>query len=261
MQSDMPFLDHLEELRKRLLKIVVAVGICVGIGFLLVIKFDLIELLKVPIAPYLQGHKLIFTHPGDSFSIVMQVSFGVGFALAAPVVLFQLWAFMAPALYKHEKKVVIPLLVAATGLFIAGASMAYFFVLPFALKFLMQFQTAALEPMITARDYFDFATSLALSMGAVFELPILLVGLTALGIVTPKKLREFRRHAFVACAVGAAIITPGDLITTTAMLLVPLYTLYEISIIASSFVFRWKEKKRLASEADIGAETDTEVLA
>jgi sec-independent protein translocase protein TatC len=255
--SDMPFLDHLEEPRAQLLKVVVAVAICVAIGFVLVIKFDFIGLLERPILPYLMGRKLIFTHPGDSFSIVMQVSFGVGFALAAPVLLYQLWGFLSPALYKHEKRVVVPLLFSATCLFMLGASLAYFFVLPFALKFLMEFQTAALEPMITARDYFDFATSLALSMGAVFELPILLVGLTALGVITPKQLRQFRRHAMVASFVASAIITPGDLITTTVMLMVPLYGLYEVSIIASAIVFARKERKRLASEA----ESDAEVLA
>jgi sec-independent protein translocase protein TatC len=257
--SDMPFLDHLEELRIRLLKIVVALGICVGIGFLLVIKFDFIAQLEKPILPYLQGRKLVFTHPGDSFSIVMQVSFGLGIALAAPVLLYQLWAFLSPALYKHEKKVVIPLLFAATMLFMMGASLAFFFVLPFALKFLMEFQTASLEPMITARDYFDFATSLGLSMGAVFELPILLVGMTALGILTPQKLRAFRRHAFVACFAAAAIITPGDLITTTVMLMVPLYTLYEVSILASSVVHRRKLRKQAADES--GRESDIEALA
>jgi len=255
--SDMPFLDHLEELRSRLLKSVVAVGICVAIGFLLVIKFNFIALLEQPILPYLQGRKLIFTHPGDSFSIVMQVSFGIGFALAAPVLLYQLWGFLSPALYKHEKKVVIPLLFSATCLFMMGAALAYFIVLPFALKFLMEFQTAALEPMITARDYFDFATSLALSMGAVFELPILLVGLTALGIITPLQLRAYRRHAMVASLVVAAIITPGDLLTTTVMLMVPLYGLYEVSILASSVVYRRKERRRIAGER----ESDVEALA
>ena len=257
--SDMPFLDHLEELRGRLLKVVVAVGICVALSFVLVTKFDLIGLLGQPILPYLAGKKLIFTHPGDSFSIVMQVSFGVGFALAAPVLLYQLWAFLSPALYKHEKKVVVPLLFSATCLFMVGASMAYFVVLPFALKFLMEFQTAALEPMITARDYFDFATSLSLSMGAVFELPILLVGLTALGIITPTQLRTYRRHAAVASFGAAAIITPGDLITTTVMLMVPLYCLYEVSIIASTIVFARRERRRLA--ADVEAAADLEALA
>ena len=255
--SDMPFLDHLEELRVRLLKSVVAVTICVAIGFLLVIKFDFIGLLERPILPYLDGRKLIFTHPGDSFSIVMQVSFGLGFALAGPVLLYQVWAFLSPALYQHEKKVVIPLLFAATCLFLMGAALAYFFVLPFALKFLMDFQTDALTPMITARDYFDFATSLALSMGAVFELPILLVGLTALGIITPTQLRHFRRHALVASFAGAAVITPGDLITTTVMLAVPLYALYEVSILASALVFRRKERRRKAVDAG----QDVEVLA
>jgi sec-independent protein translocase protein TatC len=255
--SDMPFLDHLEELRGRLLKIVVALAICVAFGFLLVVKFDFIGILGIPIMPYLRGGKLIFTHPGDSFSIAMQVSFAIGMAFAGPVVLYQLWAFMSPALYKHEKRVVIPLLFAATCLFLLGVAMAYFLVLPFALKFLMGFQTASLDPMITARDYFDFATSLALSMGVVFELPILLVGLTALGIVTPAQLRQYRRHAFVASVAGAAIITPGDLITTTVMLMVPLYGLYEVSIIASSLVHRRKLKR--AADGEI--EADGEVLA
>ena len=257
MSTDMPFLDHLEELRSRLLKVVIAVAIAVGIAFVLVIRFNLITLLERPILPYLNGRTLIFTHPGDSFSIVMQVSLGVGLALAGPVVLYQIWAFLSPALYKHEKKVVIPLLIGATGLFLLGAAMAFFFVLPFALKFLMEFQTAALEPMITARDYFDFATSLALSMGAVFELPILLVGLTALGIVTPMTLRKFRRHALIACFAGAAIITPGDLITTTVMLMVPLYGLYEVSIVASALVYRRNQRRQRLRES----ESDVEVLA
>lgn len=254
--TDMPFLDHLEELRSRLLKIVIAVGACVAVGFVLVLKFDFIGLLERPILPYLMGRKLIFTHPGDSFSIVMQVSLGLGIALAAPVLLYQLWAFLSPALYKHEKKVVIPLLFAATCLFMMGASMAYFFVLPFALKFLMEFQTAALEPMITARDYFDFATSLALSMGAVFELPILLVGLTALGIITPTQLRQFRRHAAVASFAGAAVITPGDLITTTVMLMVPLYGLYEVSIVVSSLVYRRRQRRALEAQASGGSDVE-----
>jgi sec-independent protein translocase protein TatC len=253
----MPFLDHLEELRSRLLKVVVAVGLCVAVAFLLVVQFDLIGLLEQPILPFLNGRKLIFTHPGDAFSIALQVSFGAGFAMAAPVVLYQLWAFMSPALYKHEKKVVVPLLFGATCLFMCGALLAYFFVLPFSLRFLMQFQTAALEPMITARDYFDFATSLALSMGAVFELPILLVGLTTLGIITPMQLREYRRHAAVASLVGAAIITPGDLLTTTVMLMVPLYGLYEVSIVASALVYR----RRLRREQELSAGADVEALA
>ena len=255
--TDMPFLDHLEELRKRLLKMIVAAIICVGIALLLVIKFDFIGILEKPIVPYLQGRRLVFTHPGDSFSIVMQVSFGLGLSLAAPVLLYQLWAFLSPALYKHEKKVVIPLLCSATLLFALGASLAYFFVLPFALKFLMEFQTAALEPMITAHDYFDFATSLALSMGAVFELPILLTGLTALGIITPMQMRQFRRHAFVASLAAASIITPGDLVTTTVMLMVPLYGLYEVSIIASAIIYSRKQRRRMAAEA----ESDVEALA
>jgi sec-independent protein translocase protein TatC len=248
--SEMPFLDHLEELRQRLLKVVAALAVCVAIAFVLVVKYNAISWFAQPIAPYLGGRKLVFTHPGDSFSITMTVSLGLAFVLAAPVILYQLWAFVSPALYQKEKKVVIPVLVAATGLFALGAAAAFYLVLPFALEFLLGFQSDALEAMITARDYFDFAISLCLVMGAVFELPIVLTGLTALGILTPQQLRGWRRQALVASMVGAAIITPGDLITTTLMVMVPLYGLYEASIVSSAVVHRRMQRRGLEQAGD-----------
>ncbi len=243
--SEMPFLDHLEELRQRLLKVVGALAVCVAIAFVLVIKYNAISWLAQPIEPYLGGKKLVFTHPGDSFSITMTVSLGMAFVLAAPVILYQLWAFVSPALYQKEKKVVVPVLFAATALFALGAAAAFYLVLPFALEFLLGFQSDALEAMITARDYFDFAISLCLVMGAVFELPIVLTGLTALGILTPQQLRGWRRQALVASMVGAAIITPGDLITTTLMVMIPLYGLYEASIVSSAIVHRRMQRRGL----------------
>ncbi|MCU0625646.1 MAG: twin-arginine translocase subunit TatC [Gemmatimonadaceae bacterium] len=248
--TEMPFLDHLEELRERLIKVIVALAITVAAAFVLVVKFNAIAFLAQPIQPFLGGKKLVFTHPGDSFTITMTVSLGIGFVLAAPVILYQLWAFVSPALYQREKRIVIPVLVAATFLFALGASAAYFLVLPFALQFLLGFQSEALEAMITARDYFDFATSLCLVMGGVFELPILIVALTALGVVTPMQLRSWRRQALVVSIVAAAIITPGDLVTTTLMLMVPLYGLYEASIIASAIVHRRQQRRAMAAGAE-----------
>jgi sec-independent protein translocase protein TatC len=251
--TEMPFLEHLEELRQRLFKVVGALAVTVTIAFVLVIKFNAIAWLAQPIQPYLGGRKLIFTHPGDSFSITMTVSLGMGFVMAAPVILYQLWAFVSPALYQREKRIVIPVLFAASGLFALGAAAAFYLLLPFALEFLLGFQSSALEAMITARDYFDFAISLCLVMGAVFELPIVLTGLTALGIVTPQQLRGWRRQALVGSMLGAAIITPGDLITTTLMVMVPLYGLYEASIVSSALVHRRLQRRGLEPAGDVEA--------
>jgi sec-independent protein translocase protein TatC len=249
-RSEMPFLDHLEELRWRLIWSLAALAIGVAIGFWLVLELDLIKVMAGPIQPYLRGQNLVITHPTDPFSIVLKASFILGTLLALPVILYQVWAFLSPALYGHEKKVVIPVLVGAVALFAAGASFAYFVVLPLTLKFLHGFQMETLTPMITAQAYYGFAISMALALGATFELPIAIVALTALGIVTPVMLVRWRRHAFVACLVGAAFVSPGDFLGTTILMTVPLYVLYELSIVLSGIVHR----RKLRSQERIGAE-------
>ena len=135
----------------------------------------------------------------------------------------------------------IPVIVGAVLLFVAGVALAYFFVLPMTLKFLMNFQVESMEPMITASEYFGLVTMLALAMGAVFELPILILGLAAMGLVTPQFLSKFRKYAFVLSYVVAAFITPGDLLITTFALTVPLYLLYELSVLLAFIVFRKRQ--------------------
>lgn len=250
-RSEMPFLDHLEELRWRLIWSLAALAIGVAVGFYVVVRFDIIRLMAGPIEPYLLGQHLVYTHPTDPFSIVLKASFIIGTLLALPVVLYQVWAFLSPALYRHEKKVIIPVLVGAVLLFAAGASMAYFVVLPLTLRFLHSFQSSTLTPMITAADYYGFAISMALALGATFELPIAIVALTALGIVNPQMLVRWRRHAFVACLVGAAFVSPGDFLGTTILMTVPLYVLYELSILLSGIVYR---RRLRSSQESIGAE-------
>ena len=243
--GEMPFLDHLEELRWRIIWSLAALAIGLGVGFFVVMKLNLIHVLQAPIAPYLGGRKLVYTHPGDPFSILLNAALVVGVIVASPVIIYQLWAFLSPALYRHEKRVVIPVILGAVLLFMAGVSLAYFFVLPMTLKFLIGIQVGSLEPMITASEYFGFVTILALAMGAVFELPIVILGLAAMGLVTPKLLVRFRKYAFVLSYVVAAFITPGDLLVTTFALTVPLYLLYELSVLLATIVFR---KKRKAAE-------------
>ena len=247
-QTEMPFLDHLEELRWRILWSLLAMVIGFAVGLVLVLHYEFISVIQRPISPFLHGAKLVYTHPGEPFNIAMSVAFAVGAVLAAPVVLYQLWLFLAPALYQHEKRVAMGVLLGATVLFICGVCVSFFVLLPLTLSFLLGFQSASLQPMITAGNYFGFATGMSLALGAVFELPILIVALTAFGLVTPRMLVRFRRHAFAACFLTAAIITPGDVLSATFVLLGPLYGLYELSILLSYFVDR-RRTRRLAEEA------------
>jgi len=251
----MPFLDHLEELRFRLFWIVGALLLGVIVSFWLVLKFNLILMLQRPILPYLSGARLVVTNPGDGFGVLISTSLIFGIVLALPVVLYHVWAFLSPGLHSHEKRLVIPVLLGATLLFIAGVSLSFFVVLPLTLKFLMEVTADAFQPMITAAGYFNFAITMSLAFGAVFELPILIVALTALGLVTPAMLIKFRRFAFVGCLLTAAFVTPGSDILSLCAMAVPLYLLYEISVILSGFVYRRKERRRAAEAAErtIGA--------
>ena len=244
--KEMPFLDHLEELRWRILWSLLALAIGFAVGLVLVLHYEFVSIIQKPIAPFLHGQKLVYTHPGEPFNIAMSVAFAVGAVLAAPVILYQLWLFLAPALYQHEKRVAMAVLLGATLLFICGVCVSFFVLLPLTLSFLLGFQSASLQPMITAGNYFGFATGMSLALGGVFELPILIVALTALGIVEPRTLVRFRRHAFAACFLTSAIITPGDVLSATLVLLGPLYGLYELSIVLSYVVHRRRTRRLLA---------------
>ena len=243
--AEMPFLDHLEELRWRIIWSLAALVVGVGVAFFLVMHFNLLLWMQGPMLPYLHGRRLVYTHPGEGFSILMQSAIIVGVVIALPVILFQVWAFLSPALYQKEKRIAVPVILGAVLLFIAGAALAWYFVLPMTLRFLSALGDEAFDQMITAADYFGFVTSMVLAMGAVFELPIAILFLSALGLVTPRFLAKYRRHALLASYLAAAIITPGDLFVTSVALMVPLYLLYELSIGLSFFVSR---KRRQSAE-------------
>jgi len=250
---EMPFLDHLEELRWRLLWSIAALFVGTLLGLAAVKYFDLIGILARPAEPYLATGKLVYTHPADTFTIFLTLAFSVGMVLASPVVLYQIWAFVSPALYPSERRVGIYVLAGGLVLFAMGVSLAYFFVLPATMKFFTGLVGPSLSPMITARDYFSFAVTMALTFGLAFELPIVIVGLTAVGLVTPSFLRRYRRHALVLCAVGSSLITPGDAITATVALLGPLYLLYELGIVLSGGVYRWRERRSSGADEKDGA--------
>jgi sec-independent protein translocase protein TatC len=257
--AEMPFLDHLEELRWRIIWSLLAVVIGVVGAFIILQQFDIFKFLERPILPYLHGNKLKYTHPADPFSVLISASFTIGIVIGLPVILYQVWAFLAPALYKHEKRLVLPVIFGAIALFVSGVALSFFVVLPLAIGWLMNIaaNTDALEPMITYREYFSFAVNMSLAFGLCFELPIVILALASLGIVTPEFLRRYRRHALVLCVVAGALLSPGDLVWTTMLLAAPLYLLYELSVVLTVIVYRRRRKK----EAQLAAEEAAEAKA
>ena len=252
----MPFLDHLEELRWRILKSLVALIVAIAFTFWFCLSsgVDVLAILIHPVLPYLHGKPLIYTHPVDPFTLLLQIAMGLAVVLASPVVGYQIWAFLSPALMPRERKVIIPVLVGAAVLFLAGISMSVFVFVPVTMGLIGNIHTTALEPMLSAGDYFGFLFSVSLSFGVMFELPILILLLTALGLITPKFLTKYRRHAIVATLIVCEIITPGDFIISTLMLWIPVYGLYELSIVVSWFVYRARLRRQNQSET-IGAES------
>ncbi len=227
--AEMPFLDHLEELRWRIIWSLVAIIAGSVIGFLVVVKLDVVGVLEGPIRELLPDRKLVFTSPTTPFFISVKLGVAVGFLLALPLIVYQAWAFLSPALYENERRYVVPGAVGGIVLFAAGVALAYFLALPVGLRFLLGFQAESLAPIITIDEYLRFATGVILAFGVLFQLPVVLVVLGMIGIVTPETLAKYRRHAIVILAVLSALLTPADP-GTMLMLLVPMALLYELSI-------------------------------
>lgn len=249
----MPFLDHLEELRRRLIWILLALAVGAVAGVVLVTQFNILGWLQRPIEPYLTEGRLAFTSPTEPIGITFKLGFLLGLILVSPILAAQLWGFLSPALYASERRVIVPSLVAAMLLFLGGVALAYFVALPLGLRFLLTFQTQALLPWITAGEYLKFAIRVVIAFGVIFELPIVILILSALGVVTPEMLRRYRRHAIIVLAVVAAVLTPADLVSMLVMLL-PLALLYEGSVWVAVLVTRGRER-RLADE---GAQPSSE---
>jgi sec-independent protein translocase protein TatC len=233
--GEMPFLDHLEELRWRLLWSLGAVFFFTVIGFYLVQFYDVLGVLVAPITPFLDGSKLKYLSPTEPFFLTLKLALLVGIIMAFPVIAYQTWAFFSPALLPQERRVIIPSLYFGLVLFVVGVLFAYTLVLPMTLSFTMSFQEASLEQSIVVGEYLGMVIWLLAAFGLVFELPIVLMILAALGLVTPELLRDKRRHAIVAITIVSSMLTPGDVASTFLMML-PLFFLYEISIYLSRIV-------------------------
>jgi sec-independent protein translocase protein TatC len=249
--GEMPFLDHLEELRWRILWSVLAIIAGALVGFYVVTHFQVLEILIDPIRPLIPGEKLKYLSPSDPFFVTLKLALTVGFILAFPIVVAQVWAFVSPALMPRERRAIVPALYLGLLLFCGGVALAYFLVLPITLKFFMSFQTETLEQSIVIGPYMSMVVKILLAFGILFELPVVIMVLAALGLVTSKFLIEKRRFAIAAMAVIAAFVTPGDAITLTVFMIGPLLLLYELSIGLAKLVERRRARTLVESVAII----------
>lgn len=246
-RAEMPFLDHLEELRARLIWSLLAVGIGAVVGFALVNRFDLLGLLIRPIDAYLPSGKLLFLSPTEPFFITLKLGVAVGVLLASPFVAHQFWAFVSPALHPHERRAIVPIFALGLVLFLGGVALAYFVTLPITVQFMMSFQVESLEPSLVIGEYLSFAVKLLLAFGLVFELPVVLLLLAAVGLVNSKMLTEKRRYAIVFMVIGASLITPAD-VASTLILMGPMLLLYELGIGLVRMVERRRAKREVESD-------------
>jgi len=222
----MPLLDHLSELRNRLFKSVLAVLVASGIGWFLATRVRNYLLDQLP------GHKAQVLGPGDAFFIQVKISLTIGLILAMPILLYQLWAFIAPGLTAAERRTIRPWIPLALLLFAIGVGIAYL-VLPFAIAFLLGFTDNQLVNGIAATPYFDFVTTLFLAFGLIMEFPIVLYGLSLVGIISSEWLSKNRRMIILGIAAFSAIITPGGDLVSPTVLGVTMYILTELTRIAS----------------------------
>ncbi|MBW1866453.1 MAG: twin-arginine translocase subunit TatC [Deltaproteobacteria bacterium] len=245
-----PFTVHLEELRKRLITCFIAV--CIGFVLAYGFKEKLFHILVRPLVSIMEeGDTLVFTGLPEAFFTYLKVSLLTGLMLAAPVIIYQFWMFIAPGLYKKERRLMIPIVILSTIFFTGGALFGYFLVFPLGFKFFLGFATETIRPLPSMREYLGFSSKLLLAFGLVFELPLVLTFMARLGIVSVDFLKKNRKYALLLFFAGAAIITPPDVVTQIMMAL-PLMLLYEVSIIGAGIFgknkIREKDEKKPSSE-------------
>jgi len=247
--TEAPFVSHLIELRDRMIRALVAVGIAFGVLALWPGPSGLYDLLAAPLVAHLpKGATLIATNVISPILVPLKITLMAAFMLALPVVLYQVWAFVAPGLYSHEKKMVLPLVVSSTLLFLVGVAFCYFLVIPGMSQFIQAFAPASITAAPDIEQYFGFVLTLFLVFGIAFEVPIAVIVLVRIGVVSIEQLKKMRGYFVVGSFVVAAVVTPPDVISQLS-LAVPMCLLYEAGIIAA----RLFVKQRKPDDAEAGA--------
>ena len=230
-EKRLPLTSHLQELRKRLIFSFIAIGI--GFIFCYAFSDSLFDILAKPLFDLMpKGSSLIFISVAEAFFTYMKVGFIGGIILASPVVLYQVWAFVAPGLYRHEKRYVYPFVLLGSFFFALGIFFGYYVALPIGFKFLLGYATDLIKPMPNMKEYLSFSIKFLLVFGLVFEFPVVLLLLARIGVIDAKMLARQRKYAILLIFVFAAMVTPPDVISQVIMAL-PLIGLYELSILLS----------------------------
>ncbi|AVS77135.1 twin-arginine translocase subunit TatC [Paracidovorax avenae] len=246
--TEQPFVAHLMELRDRLIKAVVAVGIVGAVLFFYPGPGRLYDLLAAPLVAHLPaGATLIATSVISPFMVPLKILLMAAFLVALPVVLYQVWAFVAPGLYSHEKKLVLPLVISSTVLFFAGVAFCYFFVFGQVFSFIQSFAPKSITAAPDIEAYLSFVLTMFLAFGLAFEVPVVVVVLARMGIVDVAKLKSFRGYFIVVAFIIAAVVTPPDVVSQLA-LAVPMCLLYELGIWAAQIFIRHTQAPEDAAE-------------
>jgi sec-independent protein translocase protein TatC len=240
LQGQMSFLDHLEELRSRIIKMLIAVAVGFGVCFTFahqifrVVAGPITEKVKVP---------LVATSVTQGFNLEIKLAFMAGVFLTAPFIMGQIWMFIAPGLYKREKRYALPFIVCSSVLFLLGGLFGYFIAFPFALQYLTQYtRDMGLQTMFTATDYFDLFIAVELGLGVVFEIPAIIFVLSRIGLVSGSFLLRNTKYAVLIAAIVAAIITPTGDIPNMMVMAVPMVALYMLGVVVA-YIFGKKRKK------------------
>jgi sec-independent protein translocase protein TatC len=245
----MSFLEHLDELRKRIVNSAIAIGVCVVLGFAFVSQ--IVDFILAPTRRALPpGVKMIYTEPGEAFSLYIQISLIMGVVFAAPIIMYQVWMFIAPGLYSNEKRLAIPFVLFTTIGFVAGAAFNHYIAFPFMMAFFASFNTPDLAFMPKLDDVFGLYTKMLLGMGVVFQMPTVVFFLAKMKMITARFLISNFKYAFLIIFVVAAVITPtGDMMTQT-IFAAPMVALYFLSIAIAWVV--GPKRVRAAKESSSG---------
>jgi sec-independent protein translocase protein TatC len=229
VDDKMPFMEHLGELRVRIVRSLY--GVLAGAAIALPFSQKIVDWLALPVTRL--GYELVFTAPAEAFWVQMKVGLFAGLFLSAPVILWQVWAFVAPGLHRHERKYAAPFVIVGSLMFLLGGSFALYVVTPYALTFLLGYARPGLKPMITIQNHIDFLLKFTLAFGLVFELPLALTLLARMGVVTARTLARHRKYAVLGAFVAAAILTPTPDAFNQALMAGPLIVLYEVGIVSA----------------------------
>ena len=236
--TEQPFVQHLMELRDRMIKAVIAIAIAAGILALFPGPGALYDLMAAPLVASLpKGATLIATNVVSPFVVPIKILFMAAFMIALPVVLYQVWAFVAPGLYSHEKKLVMPLVISSTLLFFIGVAFSYYVVFGQVFKFIQSFAPKSITAAPDFYEYLNFVLGMFLAFGLAFEVPIAVILLVRMGVLTVAQLREYRGYFWVAAAIGTALVTPPDA-GSMIMLLAVVGGLYEVGILAAQMFLK-----------------------